>query len=738
MRHSRRNFLQIVSAAIPAAPIVASAGRLLLAKDGVRQAAERLVFQTSRPWSPRINLNADAVLVYGIGQTLPSRIESWRAHGYHIEVMTGIAWGRYQNYLDGQFDGKTHDDEAQTDQFGNQIRHGSRPGQTIYYMVPTESYIRFVTAGLEKALDAGAKAICLEEPEFWVRGGYSEAFKREWRAYYGEGWIAPDSSPDAQYRASKLKYYLYRRALTQAFDFVHKHSEAKRKRTACYVATHSLLNYSQWRIVSPESSLEQVNCDGYIAQVWTGTARTPNVYQRRKKERTFETAFLEYGALLNFSRVSGRSIWLLNDPVEDNPNHSWKDYRNNWESTMTASLLHPDAWRYEIMPWPERVFNGKYPVQSIAERKPGQPVERAPIPQEYATELQVVTHALREMKQPKQAVQWEQCGAQGVGILVSDTMMFERGDTHPSDPNLGSFYGLALPLLMRGLPVEPVQMEYASKDGFLDASRVLLLTYEGQKPPSASFHKALAKWVRAGGALVVIDDDHDPYNSVREWWNSAPFKYPTPRYHLFEILGLNAKAAGVHAAGRGAIVWEPLSPAALSYQPDGAHQVIRLVLSAAKSIHFAWKESRTLVLRRGSYIIGAGLEEPDSDAAAPPLRGRFIDLFDSGLSILEEVVLTPGQKKFLLDVGKYQKPLPRVLAAACRITEETAGHNMLRFRAEGIEGTEAVARVALPGAPGQVLVNGKQLPQSDIDQAESPFKIRFANSAAGNAIEINY
>jgi hypothetical protein len=44
------------------------------------------------------------------------------------------------------------------------------------------------------------------------------------------------------------------------------------------VPTHSLLNYAHWRIVSPESSLLDVGCDGYIARS-DRTARTPNVYQ---------------------------------------------------------------------------------------------------------------------------------------------------------------------------------------------------------------------------------------------------------------------------------------------------------------------------------------------------------------------------------------------------------------------------------------------------------------------------
>ena len=33
---------------------------------------------------------------------------------------------------------------------------------------------------------------------------------------------------------------------------------------------------------------------------------------------------------------------------------------------MVASLLQPDVWRFEVAPWPERVFGGHYP-------KPGKP-----------------------------------------------------------------------------------------------------------------------------------------------------------------------------------------------------------------------------------------------------------------------------------------------------------------------------------------------------------------------------
>jgi hypothetical protein len=108
------------------------------------------------------------------------------------------------------------------------VLHGNNP--KIPYMAPSSTYGSFLIHGIQKALDAGAEAIYLEEPEFWAKSGWSESFKREWSVFYHEPWQAPDSSPDAQYRASKLKYLLYRRALAQVFDFVREYGKTHNRR----------------------------------------------------------------------------------------------------------------------------------------------------------------------------------------------------------------------------------------------------------------------------------------------------------------------------------------------------------------------------------------------------------------------------------------------------------------------------------------------------------------------------
>lgn len=679
---------------------------------------ERLSFQAIEPWRPSVNLNADVAMVYDIDESLPQRIQTYIDAGYIPHVMTGVTWGEYAEYYYGDFDGVNHMDEVQMESDGDLIGHG----KDNYYICPSVSYGEFLCKGVKRALDAGAVAIHMEEPEYWVRAGWSEGFKREWQAYYGEPWQAPTSSPDAQYRASKLKYYLYRRTLQQIFDFVEAYEEQLGRDVRCYVPTHSMINYAHWGIVSPEASLLEVGCDGYIAQVWTGTSRTPNVYEGRKRERTFETAFLEYGAMQNLVRASGRRVWYLNDPIEDNAHHSWLDYRTNWESTLIASLLQPEVWHYEIMPWPHRIFEKDYPsTQPVRDDTP-----RIPIPPAYQTELQAVITAMGDMKHPTDQVEWLHAGTGGVGVLVSDTMMFQRFGPDRSDGDLGSFYGLSLPLLMRGVPVEPVQIETAELENY----RVLLLTYEGQKPPKPGFHDALAEWVRGGGALVVVDDDADPFNAVREWWNSGGVDYTAPRHHLFEKLGLDPASEGTHRVGDGVVVFVSESPAALTRRADGADLVRGWVLDAMRVVGVDWRESNAFALRRGPYIVAAGLgdREDISRGESVTLAGRFIPLFDADLPVINSLELVPGTRALLVDLDRVHGEAG-IVAAACRARNQAITGEVITFEADGLPGSPGVVAVKLDKPPRSVSVDGEALAGEAYDFADGVLRLRFTNQA---------
>jgi hypothetical protein len=693
------------------------------------QTLERTSFQTSQSWSPNGNLRADVAMVYGIDKTMPDRVKSWRDRGYRVHLMTGVSWGQYQDYLYGRFDGTNHVDNAQTDRDGKRISHGG----DVYYMCPAPNFGEFLCVGVQRGLDAGVEAVHLEEPEFWARAGYSEGFKREWQSYYHEPWQPPQESVDGQWRASKLKYFLYRRALQQVFSHVQAYNQRTGRKVRCYVPTHSLINYAHWCIVSPQSSLALLDgCDGYIAQVWTGTARTPNHYRGKRKERTFETAFLEYGAMQNLVRATGRTVWYLNDPVEDNPRHDWTDYRSNWESTLTASLLQPDVWRFEVAPWPERVFGGRYPRNEPRE-------QRKSIPSAYASELQVVMQALNDMNQKE--IEWD-CGTRGIGVLISDSMMFQREKPTPSDPNMAQFYGLALPLLKRGMPVTPVQLENVTLPKFLDEQRVLFLTYQGQKPLTAEVHSALADWARNGGVLIMVDDDKDPYNRVREWWNNDGRTQRIPRQHLFKELGVNDAQFSSNSpvlvnVGKGAVMWVRQSPVPFALNTEAEARLISFIQQAGRKAGLKWKESNYLVLRRGPYVIGAGLDESVS-AAQKVLKGRFVNLFDSELAVQRDILLEPGRRVFLLDLEAVKASKPQLLASACKALLTKQNGNVMIWTVEGVGDTPAILLISSAKPPRSVQLDQQALDSFTFSKAEGLLYVRFQNESRPRNLTIEF
>ncbi|MCL2120246.1 MAG: hypothetical protein FWH27_17660, partial [Planctomycetaceae bacterium] len=445
---------------------------------------ERTTYQQHGPLGSDFDLRTDAVMPYGIEERELAALESYKDAGYVLHLMTGISWGNYTHYLDGHFDGIDHWDQGQHD--ANGPVHPTIHGPRTPYMVPSVSFGRYLETGLKKAVDTGVLAVHLEEPEFWAIAGYSGAFQRAWQIYYGEPWQSPNETCDAQYRASKLKHYLYRRTIAELSESLKEYTLLKHGRELkFYVPTHSLINYTQWNIVSPESALLDLpGVDGLICQTWTGTARTPNIYEGRREERTFEGAFLEYGCMQELARGSGKRIYLLADPIEDSPNYDWDDYRRNYICTLVASLLAPDSHYYEVCPWPGRVFNGRYPA--------GSPDAKT-IPDDYATMLLTVFNQLRDMDQSE--IDWH--GAiDGIGVIVSDSAMFQRAEPFirdgsvrrsddptrptPGETNcLAGFYGMTLPLVKHGVAVRPTLLENALRyPGYFDSYKVLVLSYE--------------------------------------------------------------------------------------------------------------------------------------------------------------------------------------------------------------------------------------------------------------------
>lgn len=691
----------------------------------------KTTFQTSRGWMPEIDNRADAVMVYGVGgnpsdkgrgkKTLEERIASWKERGYKVDFMTGIAWGEYQDYFTGEWDGKWHLDEGQVNAEGDTIWHG----HMVPYIVPTENYLEyFKERHIKRVIDAGITSIYLEEPEFWARSGYSEAFKREWKEYYGTDWRPQDESPEATYMSGKLKYHLYYRALDEAFTYAKEYGRSKGLDVKCYVPTHSLLNYSQWKIVSPEASLASLPCvDGYIAQVWTGTSREPDYFDGICKERVFETAFLEYGCMASMTAPTGRKVWFLTDPIEDWP-RDWEDYRRNYQATFTAQLLYPQINSYEIMPWPERIYTGLYNKSKDSD-------EKIHIPSDYATMMQIMVNALQNMPLAETQVS----GTHGINVLMGNSLMFQRFPEHEGydDPQLSNFYGMSMPLLKTGVPVGIVHIENLGFEKALKDTKVLIMTYSNMKPLDPEAHAYIAEWVKKGGNLIYAGRDDDPFQTVSEWWNKDGNNYASPSDHLFSLMGISsAPSAGDYKFGKGKVRIIRQDPKEFVLEKNGAEPLIGVVEELCGG---NIEKKNSFLLERGMYLLAAVLDESVSPEPLK-LEGRYVDLYDPSLPICENVEVRPGVQRLFIDLSKVRKDSPMILAAASRAENETLSGRTFSYVAKSPAATVNVSRVLLPAVPKSLKVNDKEcLNLNCWDEASQTYLLTFDNNPDGVAVE---
>jgi hypothetical protein len=686
-------------------------------------------FQEHAPYDESIDLRTDFVMVYGLDGTTAERIARWRAAGYLVHLMTGISWGTYQDYLDGRWDGASHWDDAQTAGDGSPILHGE--STDIPYMVPTFAFTEYLVQKLRPIIELGVEGIHLEEPEFWARAGYSESFKREWQAFFREPWQAPHSTPEAHFRSGQLKQHLLSRSLDRVTSVLRDEALRQGREVRFYVPTHSLLNYTQWQIISPESRLRTLpSIDGAIAQVWTGTSRTPNVYAGKVAERTFETAYLEYGIAQDLTRGTDRRMWFLHDPIEDHPDRTWEDYLANYQRTLVASLLHPGVSRYEVAPWPHRIFNRPYLREGSGEREL--------IPPETATSYLIAMNSLRDLDQPD--VRWSQEGPR-IGIALSDTAMFQRwapgGESGHYDGlqdalalegreqlHFSDFYGLALPPLYDGQRVCPVQLEnLIDTPSALDDVDVLVLSYEFQKPLAPGIHFALAGWVSRGGSLLYVGDGADPYHQIRSWWTG---RYPTCADHLAEALGADLSRAGIQPLGAGRVQFIAARPASFTESPEDASSLVAAIRGLAEAGGHTWTTTNWLSVQRGPYLIGAVLEEAGGSQV---VEGTYLDLLDPELPLVHRRELGPGQLAWLRDLTYDNTP---ILASAGRITDwQAAAPTTIRFRCEAPHGVQVTTALRVPHPSS---VQGA----TDTKYADGILWLHHPGTPSGTHIQLNF
>jgi hypothetical protein len=183
--------------------------------------------------------------------------------------------------------------------------------------------------------------------------------------------------------------------------------------------------------------------------------------------------------------------------------------------------------------------------------------------------------------------------------------------------------------------------------------------------------------VARGGSLLYVGDGSDPYHSIREWWTG---RYPTCAEHLAEALGDSERVRFVQA-----------NPASFTEKPA---ELLAAIRETAESAGHSWTPRRWLSVRRGPYVIAAGLED-----AAETISGTFIDLLDPALPLVRDRLVGPGEMVWLRDLEYDAEP---VFASAGRVRDFSEG----RYVCEAPRGVDVVTALRAAHAPTGVLIDG--------------------------------
>jgi hypothetical protein len=304
------------------------------------------------------------------------------------------------------------------------------------------------------------------------------------------------------------------------------------------------------------------------------------------------------------------------------------------------------------------------------------------------------------------------------------------------------FYGLAMPLLKGGFPVRPVQLENITRyPGYLDRYKLLVLSYEFQKPQTADINAALATYVLDGGTLVYVGDGQDPFHKIRAWWNTGKNSDRSPLEYLLRLLGIDEHApTGEYACGKGTFMLLRESPADYCTEAEKGLAYAETVggLAGMKP------DANYISLRRGEFIITAVMDESVSDAPITH-TGLFADMLDNDFAVITEKTVRPGEYAVLTDLKRITEN-PAVIGTSIRINELCANGD--GFRLSGCGATcEARIRLKLPRPPRSVLcastpaetAGGPEPTPIDCewDEKSGTALLRFTNRAGKTEIIIN-
>ncbi len=648
-----------------------SINRYITEYDAYRVDGAKTVMQTSKKYSDESRLNIDGAMVYADSkEAVDELFPSWRSQRskYSLSMMCSINRAKMEYW-------SAHRGEILVNRQGELANHsGGENG--LYFVETTDTWVEyrweFISYALEKLqLDA----VVFEEPDLLLPYFYSDAFKAEWKTYYGTAWEDPISSTDAMFKCARLRVHMMDRFLTEMANRIHEVNPDIK----VYLACHSTPSYTAIAVTAGINTyMASGALDGLIGQTWTDTSSVKLLQNGESFVNEYMASFIGYASYVD---VAGDlPLYTLTDPMGDGvtvgAGRREQDYRPQYFHNVVAELMQPEINRFEAVVWPHRAFESAS--------------------SSYRTIQLAINSALREVAGKKVTLS---AGTPGIAYLLSDSFSWnDQGSAKGwSLSSKNAISGVTLPLISDGIPLKIKAMEMVHTADDLADVRILLISWDCQKPLSEDVCRAIADWIKKGGVAVYVGGSDSFENLQNEWWASggsplqalldmleldihvgqasitssdrlvagalaAQLTYKTTynsRVLAFEggdvssLMRLGKNVVGIdQAAGEGCLIAVGI-PSAHFAEVTGTDAMRALVSYACDHTDTPYESATLTWAKRGNVVAAHAFEKS-------ALGGTFLNLFDEELTVHHGYALAAGESALLYDVTDLDLSVPRV------------------------------------------------------------------------------
>ena len=678
----------------------------------------KTIYQVNIFYDPKVAIDADTVIVHrhGRSNSLNSAIKSWQDKNFLVGRMFFVDSDARNIYTAGKWDGVPHPDDIELGVASNKVLCVTRP-----YIVPTKGWTKYLQEMTKRSLDAGAVAIMPEEPLAHSFAGYSKSFKKLWKEYYKFPWQAQDSSEIGRFLTGQLKAEQYLQLELELLKITQQYNKSKNKNVAFVIPIHSIFGNIAGSLTAPLGmSVEAKGIDGYIGQIWTGPINRSMVNYNSDNKSFFCSAYALYDYFVQLTIETDRKLWLLVDPVDDDPKHTWNEYVEWYKHSVAAMLLMSEINSYEIMPWPDRIFMPGYQTGG-----------GTPAPEDFRIRVLAITQVLQDIPKggewlPINSSSKIKKNTEKIAVAIADSAMYLN-----KVPKLQGPYGMLMPLISRGIPVSSFVMERVQDKNYADLYKMIILSYEDFKPVKPEMNIALAEWVKRGGSLIILGSDEDELDKADYfWWHKLGYKSPVE--HLIAQLN-KPKALKRHwQFGKGNVLRNKISSREFAISEKASKIYLPLVKEAVKksNIFGKFEAPGNFCMKRGDYVIAHSIKKEIS------MKGKFIDIFDTSLPVVDNINLNPGESGLYKDITEILRngKKPTVLQATHRLISQEYKNKSLKFIVKGPAETPAVARLFIPGKKkiNVTAVNSKgEKVKVEIKKDKETYLLKFPNFPNG-------